>query len=123
MDRLLETRGFKEDGGRDPLRHRQTAGAGTVGETQHLSKGVFQLYRGEREPFLKRGQEKKIVGAAIMQRQDREDHIVPFHTISMVIVYLIGRRVENWNAQFIAICSSVKIYEIGENLLSVSDSR
>jgi hypothetical protein len=84
---------------------------------------VFQLYRGEREPFLKRGQEKKIVGAAIMQRQDREDHIVPFHTISMVIVYLIGRRVENWNAQFIAIYSSVKIYEIGENLLSVSDSR
>jgi hypothetical protein len=94
----LAIRGFEEDGGRAHLRHRKTAGAGTVGETQHLSKGMVNLHRGEREPFLKRGQEQKIVGSAIMQRQDREDHIVPFHTLSMGIVYLIGRGVENWNA-------------------------
>jgi len=93
----LQTRGFESYGGRAHLRHRQTAGAGTVGETQHLSKGVFKLHWGEREPFLKGGQEQKRVDAAIMQRQDREDHIVPFHTISMVIVYLIDRGVENSN--------------------------
>ena len=57
--------------------------------TQHLAKGVFQLHRGEREPFLKGGQEQKIVGTAIMQRQDRKGHIVSFQAISMVRVYLI----------------------------------
>ena len=62
----LETRGFESYGGRDPLRHWKTAGAGTVGETQHLSKGVFKLHRGEREPFLKGGQEQKIMSIAKM---------------------------------------------------------
>jgi hypothetical protein len=59
---------------------------------------MFQLYGGEREPFLQRGQEQKMVGAAIMQRQDREDHLVPFQTTSMLLLYLIGRGVENWKA-------------------------
>ena len=89
----LDTRGFEEYGGRDHLRHWKTAGAGTLCETQHLSKGMFNLYRGEREPFSKRGQEQKMVDTAIKQCQDREFHIVPFHTISMLIVYLIGRGV------------------------------
>jgi hypothetical protein len=45
---------------------------------------------------LKGGQEQKIVGPAIMQRQDRKDHLVSFQTISMVRVYLIRRGGENW---------------------------
>src|SRR5215510_5856607 len=99
----LETRGFKEYGGTDylrtdHLRHRKTAGTGTLCETQHLSKGVFKLHRGEREPFLKGGQEQKIVGATKMQPQDRRGHIVPFHTISMVLLYLSSSGVENCNA-------------------------
>jgi hypothetical protein len=94
----LETRGVESYGGRAHLRHRRTAGAGAVGEAQHLSKGMFQLYGGEREPFLQSGQEQKMVGAAIMQRQDREDHIVPFQTTSMLLLYLIGRGIETWKA-------------------------
>ena len=94
----LDTRGVESYGGRAHLHHRRTAGAGAVGEAQHLSKGMFQLYGGEREPFLQRGQEQQMVGAAIMQRQDREDHIVPFQTTSMWVLYLIGRGIDTWKA-------------------------
>ena len=33
-----------------------------------------------------------------MQRQDREDHLVPFQTTSMLLLYLIGRGIETWKA-------------------------
>src|SRR5262249_55471215 len=39
------------------------------------------------------------------------------------IVGMTGQSHAKWFAQFIAICSSVKMCEIGENLLFVSDSR
>jgi hypothetical protein len=44
----------------------QTAGASTFCEMQHLSKGMLNPYRGEREPFMKGGEEQKIVITAIM---------------------------------------------------------
>ena len=59
---------------------------------------MVKLHRSEREPFSKRGQKQKTMGPAVIQRQDRGYHSVPFHAISMVIVYLIRSGVEHWDA-------------------------
>ena len=55
----LETRGVESYGGRAHLRHRRTAGAGAVGEAQHLAKGMFQLYGGEESHSCREGKNKR----------------------------------------------------------------
>jgi len=60
------------------FRYRSTSRTGTFFEAHSLAKRVLDLHRGEREPYLQRGVEQKIVDAAIMEGQDRRCHIVPF---------------------------------------------
>ena len=56
-DEKPEARGVRRKG---PPASLEDSGTGTLCEMQHLSKGMFNLYRGEREPFLKRtGKNKK----------------------------------------------------------------
>ena len=42
------------------------------------SQGVLDLHRVEREPFLQRGVEQKIMDTTKVEGQDRRCHIVPF---------------------------------------------
>src|SRR5262249_39538316 len=82
----LETRSFSWYGGRIQLRkllmqrllrYRRTSRTGTFFEAYSLTKRVLDLHRAEREPFLKRGEEQKIMDTAKVEGQDRRCHIVP----------------------------------------------
>ena len=59
-------------------RYRRTSRTGTFCEAHRLAKRVLDLHLSEREPFLKRGAEQKIVHTAKVEGQTRSYHIVPF---------------------------------------------
>jgi hypothetical protein len=47
---------------------------------------MLNVHGGEREPFMKGGQEQQMMDSAIIQRENRGFHIVPFRNIIADIV-------------------------------------